>query len=157
MVPQRNALDASVCVEGSTARWLMPDSDDLQEESPQHRRLRRKITISIDPLAVLGTLVALALLGCMVVGLIQVHRVNQEIRQVQTELSTLRSRNCLLQAQYERGYDLQEIYAQARELGMIPMGQAEHTAIHIPLPEPVEELPWWEQWWMDFLDLFAYP
>ncbi len=157
MAPLRQSQDACVCVEGGSAHWLEPDSPELPGKASSHRRIRRKTTIFIDPLAALGTLVALGLMVCMVVGMFQVEQVNRQIQQVQTELSTLKSRQAILQAEYTRGYDLQEIYQAALDLGMVPMGEAEHRPVHIPARESSQERPWWEQWWMDFQDLFAYP
>ena len=113
------------------------------------------ITIKFDPLAVMGTIVAMVMIVCVMIGCVQVNRVNEQIAQTEVLLSGLKAEYSILQNEYEHGYDIEEIRTAALAMGMIPRDQAEHVTVNVSLPEEIPELTWWENLVHDIQELFA--
>lgn len=115
----------------------------------------KRIPIPFDPIAVFGTLVALVMIVCVLTGFAQVNYVNRQVRDMEVYISGLRAENDILQAEYEHGYDLEEVRVAAATLGMIPRSEAQHITITVPERVEEPEPTWWEELVRDFRDLFA--
>lgn len=115
----------------------------------------KRIPLAFDPVAVIGTAVAVVMLLCVLVGFAQNNHAASQVQEMETYISGLKAQNSILQAEYEHGYDLNEVRVTATSLGMIPRAEAQH--ITVPTPTPVEEetTTWWEEFVADFMALFA--
>ena len=121
---------------------------------PKPKRQKR-IVVHVDPVAILGICMAVVLLVCMVVGLVQLSAAQRQANEMQSYVNTLSQRNAELRATYEQGYDPDEIYEIATAMGMIPAEQAQRIQISIPETEAVEEPTAWDSFWTFLVGLFA--
>ncbi len=120
-------------------------SGKAQKQLPKDRQAQPKKIIEIEPVAVAGNLVAVSLAALMAVGMMQVHQVNTEIRQMEAYIIGLERTEEKLEAEYKAGYDLEEVRLAAEKMGMIPAEDAVRVSVRVP-EEQVEvvQLSWWE-------------
>ena len=138
---------------GSAAVKTQPESRRRVEEEVQPIPKAEPIPVPFSPVAVIGATVAVVMLLLVLVGFVQLNRVNDKIRGMELYISNLKSENYALNKEYQAGYDLEEIKTAAEAMGLVPMEQVRHVTVHIPEPEIVEELPWYQQIWNDFLSM----
>lgn len=126
-----------------------------QERAMKKPQTRREPTvIHFDPTAVFGCTVAVAMALCVLFGFFRLYRINNEVALAQNDLTVQKSLHYELETNYANGYDLDEVRAAAEAMGLVPMEQVQHITVHIPEPEPVVELPWWQEWWASFKGMF---
>ncbi|MBR2048404.1 MAG: hypothetical protein IJ960_07365 [Oscillospiraceae bacterium] len=143
-------------------RYYAPGSEALKvDPKPRRERTQPKpqvrqepTVIPFDPVAVFGCVVAVALVVCVLFGFYRLNRMNNAIANAQNDLTTQKSLHYELETNYANGYDLEDIRAAAEAMGLVPMEQVQHITIRIPEPEPVEELPWWQEWWASLKAMF---
>lgn len=140
---------------GSAAYKFEPESPQKKKVKLPKPRRQQKLLIYVDPVAVLGIVMAVVMLVMMLVGVVQFCSLQQKNQAMQTYISTLQAENARLQAEYEAGYDLEEIYEIATARGMIPAEQAQRVSIQVSVPQEVEELSAWENFCMFLAGLFA--
>ena len=138
---------------GSAATKL-EEPERRRRERPEPKPRQERIPIPFDPVAIFGTEVAVVMLVCVLVGFAQVNHVNDEITAMEGYMGTLKAENYALQKTYDAGYDLEEVRTAAEAMGLVPIEQVRHITIAIPEPEVVEELPWWEEMWNEFVSMF---
>ena len=146
-------------------QYYTPGSAALQpERKPKIRKAEPKvielapakqIAIRFDPVAVMGTVVAIIMFICMMVGFSQVNQVNEQIAQAETQISGLKAEYSVLEAKYAMGYDLEEIRIAAEAMGMVSADQVQHVTLSVSVPQPEPEPTWWEQILLDIQELFA--
>ena len=136
-------------VHGSEARVL--------ELKPRRRLIKtvlplsapdKTIKIGIDPVAICGVVVSVALMVALVLGTVQYVRVCRDYRAMMDYVVSVQNENVELRESYRSKVDLAAVEARALELGMIPMEQADKITIRVerPLPEP-EQTIWDEIEW----------
>ena len=145
--------------DGSAARKieLQPEKKRNKVALPQRPRVRKekKTVIHVDPISVFAVLVAGVMLIAMVVGMMQLGSINADADKMENYVAELQSENTQLRAEYESGYDLQDVEQKALEMGLVPIDQVEHVTIELPEP-PVEEEPtFWENVGAFFAELFG--
>ncbi len=133
----------------------MPIPQKKQTMPLPKQRKRKKILIRVDPVAVAGVFLAAVMLIMMVVGLFQLGAAKQQAAQMQSYVLQLKEENRALDAQYRAGYDVEEVRAIATQMGMIPIEQAQHVQITVPVTEPVEEPTIWDNVYTFLVGLFA--
>ena len=138
---------------GSTAVKTQPDSRRLVENEVQPVPEAEPIPVHFSPVAVFGAAVAVVMLVLVLVGFVQLNRLNTDIQNMELYISNLKSENYALNKEYQAGYDLEEIKTAAEAMGLVPVEQVRHVTVHIPEPEVVVELPWYQQIWKDFLEM----
>lgn len=133
-------------VHGSEARVL--------ELKPKRRIIKtvlplsapdKTIKIGIDPVAICGIVVAVALLVLLVVGTVQYVQVCHQYQAMMDYVVTVQNENVELRESYRSQINLEEIEARALELGMIPAEAADIIKIHPVLPEKEPEMTAWEE------------
>ena len=139
---------------GSTALKLDPEPKRKERVRPAPKPVEERIAIPFDPVAVFGTAVALVMILCVIIGFVQLNQMNDRVAQAQMDLSTLKHEHYELEKNYANGYDLDEVRDAAAAMGLVPMDQVKQITIHIPEPEVVEELPWWQEMWNEFKAMF---
>lgn len=95
------------------------------------------IKIGIDPVAICGVVVAVALMVALVLGTVQYVRVCREYRAMMDYVVAVQNENVELRESYRGQVNLEAVEARALELGMIPIEYAEK--ITIPVYQPVVE------------------
>lgn len=136
-------------VHGSEARVL--------ELKPKRRIIKtilplsapdKTIKIGIDPVAICGIVVAVALLVALVLGTVQYVQVCRDYRAMMDYVVSVQNKNVELRESFRTKVDLEAIEARALELGMIPIEMADRITIKVdkPVAEP-EETIWDEIEW----------
>ena len=142
-------------VHGSEARVL--------ELKPKRRIIKtvlplsapdKTIKIAVDPVALCGIVVAVAMLVLLAVGAVQYANVCSQYQDMMDYVVAVQNRNVDLKQQYEDGYDLAEIEEQALALGMIPKAEAKAISVGtVEVPQREPEMSIWEEmrWLMEGL------
>jgi hypothetical protein len=138
MVKQQNAQYVSYYTQGSVARNILPAIHAVRAALPKQKRQKRHI-LYVDPVALLGIVVAVSMLLMMGVGLMQLQAAREETLAMQQYVDSLRYQQEELTQTYEQGYDLNEVERTALALGMIPQEQAKQTEIHVSPRQSVQE------------------
>ncbi len=111
----------------------------LPEAAPE-----KKILVRVDPVAICGILVAVALLATILAGVYQCYQAQQDYYAMNDYVLDLRNQNIELQMQYEQSYDLADIESKALALGMVPASQAEVITFQSNVPQREAEPTLWE-------------
>ena len=113
------------------------------------------IKIAVDPVAIGGILVALALLVALVVGSVQYVQAYRQYRAMVDYVVTEQNLNVELRETYKSQIDLVEIRERALALGMIPREEAPVITIKTELPQREPEMTYWEDFVWLCKGLFA--
>ena len=142
-------------VHGSEARVL--------ELKPKRRIIKtalpmeapdRTVKIAVDPVALCGIAVAIALLVLLVVGCVQYAGVCRQYQDMMDYVVTVQNENVALNHRYENSYDLNTVEEQALALGMVPASEARVIYIEAGAPPQRQlEMTFWEevQWLLEGL------
>ena len=132
-------------VYGSEARQL----EQKKQRKPKTKlplvRVRKVEKISVDPVALGGIVVAVALLVVMAVGSLQLYRDWTDYNQMSTYVSHLKKENAQLTRTYRAGYDLEEVRKRSAALGLVPESEAQTMIIAITAPAEQPESTFWEE------------
>ena len=143
-------------VYGSEARKLEPKRQARREKSVVHQQHTEQVrVISIDPVALVGLAVAVAMLICLAVSAVGIKDTWQEYDQINKYMTYLKQQNADLEHTYTNGYDLAEVEAAAIALGMIPATEANTIILSVTVPEPEPEPTVWEDFTWFLKGLFA--
>ena len=146
----------SFYVHGSEARVL--------ELKPKRRIIKtvlplsapdKTIKIGIDPVAISGVVVAIALLVMMVVGTVRYVGICRQYQQMMDYVVTVQNENVQLRDDYRSQVDLDAIRERALELGMVPAAEAERITIKVETPVAEPEMNAWEEFLWLCKGLFA--
>lgn len=146
---------------GSAARKLEPVVKPKTPVAAPHSGTRRTVrrssrrVIRIDPISLCATLVAGALLIAMIVGVVQLGRINAQTQRLENTVSQLREENTLLHAQYKAGYDLADVEQKALAMGLVPVEQVLHVTVPTESPQQEIQLSAWEEFCAAMQELFA--
>ena len=121
---------------------------------PKPKKVKVK-KVYVDPVAVLGVVVALCMLIVMAAGVGQLKQAREEARTMELYVSQLTREQESLTAQYADTYDLNMIKQTALALGMVPSQEVPQTQIEVILPEVEEEPTTWENIGTFLTNLFA--
>ncbi len=144
------------CTDGTAARKLDYAVPAKKKTAvlPKPKKMRVK-KVYVDPVAVLGVVVALCMLIVMAVGVNQLQQARQEAVNMELYISQLTRENEELTAQYANSYDIAMVEQTALALGMVPSRQVSSTQILVEVPEVVEEPTVWETIGTFLTGLFA--
>ena len=133
-------------VHGSEARVL--------ELKPKRRIIKtvlplsvpdKTIKICVDPVAICGVVVAVALMAALILGTVQYVRVCREYRAMMDYVVTVQNENVELRESYRSKVDLAAVEERALELGMIPVEMADKITIRVEQPVPEPEQTIWDE------------
>ena len=122
--------------QGSAARRILPAAKPQTGVLPKMKK-QKTHRIYVDPVALLGTAVAVCMLIMMMVGISQLRVEQQKTADMVAYVEQLQQENIALQEKYDTECDLEAVEKTALALGMIPCSEASRTSIHVELP-PVE-------------------
>lgn len=131
-----------------------PVAKKQEAELPKPRK-KKRVLVYVNPVAVMGIFMAVVMLCMMFAGMNRLARVQQEKAQMQQYVQQLQEENARLQAEYEAGYDANEIYEIATAMGMIPAEQAQHIQVQVTVPEATQSVSAWENFCAFLTGLFA--
>ena len=138
----------------SAAPRILPAFKTLIARLPKINR-HKVLRIHVDPVAALGTVVAVCMLVMMAVGVNQLQAQQLKTEALQQQVDQLRVENRILHGEYAAQCDLDEIEKTALALGMIPQQAATHTTITIELPQEETPISLWSQIGTFLTGLFA--
>ncbi|MBQ3191986.1 MAG: hypothetical protein IJB59_00235 [Oscillospiraceae bacterium] len=135
-------------VHGSEARKLeLLEKKQAKTRLPMER-LQKIEKIYVDPVAILGIVVAIVMLAVMVVGVMQIQEDWAEYEQMSSYVSSLKKTHADKAQEYRDSYDLEDIRTKAHALGLIPKEEAKTMTIVVTMPEPeptvsrIDEIKW---------------
>lgn len=132
--------------DGSAARKITPVLRSVKAMLPKPKKQKRKV-IYLDPVAVLGTAVAVCMLVMMCIGLIRLSAVRQQTQAMEQYVQQLQQENEQLSRQYHDSYDIEEVERTALALGMVPKSHVQQTEIYMsaPVTENAQSLSVWDR------------
>ena len=143
------------CTDGSAAR------QPTWEPAPKKKKknlpkpvARKKIDLYLDPLAMVGLLLAVVMVILMTVGAMQLYRAQVREQALQRYIQSLEEEKDALEEKYRDSYDLEQVRQIAESMGMVPRSQV--PVLVIPEPEPEEQpMSFWEHIELFLVDLLA--
>ncbi len=133
-------------VHGSEARVL--------ELKPKRRIIKtvlplsvpdKTIKIHVDPVAICGIVVAVALMAALVIGSLQYVQVCREYRNMMDYVVSVQNENVELRESYRSKLDLAAVEQRALELGMVPIDTVDKITIRPELPVQEPEMTLWDE------------
>ena len=124
--------------DGSAARQPLPAFAPWQAKAALKIFTQKRIRVYVDPVAILGIVVAVCMLVMMAVGMFRLQAVRQEAVQMQEYVSQLAAENKALENEYENGYDLQTVEQTARALGMVPSDSVRQISVTVTETQTVQ-------------------
>ena len=127
-------------VHGSEARQLQ-----LQEQKRQAKtklplsRIQQIEKIYVDPVALVGIVVAVVMLVTMVLGAVQLKRDWDQYERVSAYVSELKRENARMNHAYRASYDLEDIKTKALAMGMVPKSELQTLSVEVTVPVPEAE------------------
>ena len=103
------------------------------------------LKIAVDPVALCGIVVAVAMLVLLAFGTVQYVHTCRQYQNMMDYVVAVQNRNVELSQQYENGYDLAEIEEKALALGMIPVSEAKVIRVNVQVPQREPEITFWEE------------
>ena len=153
MARQFDVQYISAYTDGSAARKLeIPKPRKTARKNTAKRS--KKIVLHIDPMAILGILVAGVMMIALTVGVVKLLNARQELEAMDAYVQTLRQEHVALQEEYDAGYDLETVRQTAQALGMVPVEQVKQITIQVQTPETAQPSGW-EQIRLFLAGLFA--
>ena len=141
--------------DGSAARQLQPAPQKKHKYAlPKAPRQEQRI-VCVDPLALGGIVVSVIMLVLMLLGAVELFTLRSQTHQMESYVSYLTQENARLEAEYEAGYDLEDIEAIAHSMGLVPAEQNTITVSMPPRDSAVLQPTLWEKMSAFFRGLFA--
>ena len=101
--------------------------------------VHKRKKVYVDPVPVLGMLVAVCMLFTMLIGVNHLRQVRQDTEAMEQYVLHLQQVNDEKQELYHNSYSLEEIEKTAIALGMVPADQVLHQIIDVSEPSAQEE------------------
>ena len=122
----------------------------------RRRHAKKQRVIAVDPVAVVGILVAVCMFFALISGVQQYQDTLEQNQRMQSYMEQLQHENAALQHTYENSYDADSIYEMATAIGMVPQSQVQHVQIRVEIPQTEEaQLSFWENVSLFLTGLFA--
>ena len=111
---------------------------------PKKPKTGKERRIYVDPVAMGGIVLAVAVLVALVVGAVQLTASMNQYNQELETLTELKRENAKLEHAYRTSLNLETVKKRAEELGMIPQAEAAQASIRVTVPEHKGEPGAWE-------------
>ncbi len=122
---------------------------------PLPTKKRKVQRICVDPVALLGIVVAVSMLIMMAVGISQLRMEQEKCAVMADYVQRLEIRNDQLEAEYAASCDLEAVEKTALALGMIPAEDAAHTTITVEPVQTEMQVAFWSRIGTFLTGLFA--
>ena len=140
-------------VHGSEAKQVAPKrKPQIQLPKPQPVKFEK---IYVDPVALLGMVVAVVMLVAMVVGACQIHSSWQEYEEAVHSLSIIQREHARLEYNYNSAIDLEKVAAEAQAMGLVPLDQIPSMSVRVTIPTVEPEMTAWDEFVWFCKGLFA--
>ena len=125
-------------VHGSEARQLQEQKRQAKTKLPLSR-IQHIEKIYVDPVALVGIVVAVVMLVTMVLGAVQLKRDWDQYERVSAYVSELKRENARMNHAYRASYDLEDIKTKALAMGMVPKSELQTISVEVTVPVPKRE------------------
>lgn len=125
-------------MDGSAARKIEPKRETGKTVRPMPRRKARRRVVAVDPVALVGTVVAVIMLVAMAFGVAEYRETLLRAEQMSTYVEQLQNENAALNQVYRDSYDLEDVYEVATAIGMVPVENLEDIPISVEVPQKTE-------------------
>ena len=117
----------------------------------------KPVVFHVDPVAILGFVVAVSMLILMAVGITELNAARREVATLERYVSQLNAEHTELQTTYQQSVDLEAVRQKALDMGMVPAEEIPQSHIYVTIPqtEIVEETTLWEKTTAFLAGLFA--
>ncbi len=152
-----NVQYISYYTDGSAARKVERKPVYKQAVAPKPvARPRRRVVVKVDPVAVVGIVMAVVVLVSLISGFAQYNTWANKNAQLGQYIQSLQQEQEVLQQEYKAGYDLEQIREIANALGMVPIDTAQTITVDVQLPEmDKSQLSFWDNITIFLAGLFA--
>ena len=155
MARQTEVRYISYYMVGSAACQVEPFDYRKKEVKLPKQRKNKKIVLYLDPMAVLGIVVAFTMFVLMIAGAVRLSLLTDKAEQMGNYAASLQVQNEQLRDTYEAGFDLEEIRQLAEARGMVSVDQAQQVKVQVSVPQEVQEPSAWENFLTFLTGLFA--
>ena len=155
MASQTEVRYINAYVSGSAAYMTQPNTVRKKPAVMPRLRAKKELVIAVDPVAVFGIVVAVAMVIMLLTGFMTLNQVNEEARLMEEYVTTLQEQNVQLQDTYDSGYDLDPIHQIALAMGMVSVDQVPHVQMEVTIPQEEKEPSAWENFCTFLTGLFA--
>jgi len=140
--------------DGSAARQPAPKVQRKRHPLPRVKQ-QPKLTLYIQPMAILGIVLSAVMLVMMIVGSVELRNAQNQKQAMENYVTKLTRENMADRAAYEESLDLETIKKSAIAIGMIPQSEVEQITISVSMPESEEEPGFWKKTVLFLEGLFA--
>lgn len=141
--------------DGNAARKLAAEPAPFKEATFTKVFTSKRKCYYLDPVAIFGILVAVAMFITMAAGYLELRSEQAKLARMQEYVSSLQQKNDELEQTYLESYDPEEVERTALALGMIRKEQAPVVSIEVEVPQPVQTVSLWERIGTFLTGLFA--
>ncbi len=99
-----------------------------------------KYIIPVDPVAIIGFVVAICMLLMMTAGINQLNETRREVAEMEHYVAQLTAQNQTLTETYQQGYDAEHVRQQALDMGMVPAEDIPVKHIYVTMPVQQEQV-----------------
>ena len=122
-------------VHGSEARQLQQQEQKRQAKTKLPlARIQQIEKIYVDPVALVGIVVAVVMLVTMVLGAVQIKRDWDQYERVSAYVSELKRENARMSHAYRSSYDLEDIKTKALAMGLVPKSDLQTVSVEVTVP-----------------------
>ena len=144
----------SLYTDGSAARKLDVNPPVRKAQQRTRAKKQNKIVVCVDPVAILGVITAVVMLVVMAVSFFQLRAAQQEAAVMASYVQELRAENKALHAEFEAGYNEEQVRQTAQALGMVPESQVRHVTLQVEDPSAIP-MGTWDRFCAFLTGLFA--
>ena len=101
--------------------------------------------VYVDPFALCGMAVAVAMLVVLVIGAVRLEKNWELYNRTSDSLSELRRENAQLEHRYRTTFDLEKVRTSAEGMGMIPRSEAPNATVWVTVPTPKQAPGWLDE------------
>ena len=155
MASQTEVRYINAYVSGNIAYMAQPKPVRKKTAVMPRFRAKKELVIAVDPVAIFGIVVAVAMVVMLLTGFMTLSQANEEARQMEEYVTSLQEQNVSLQSTYDSGYDLEQIRQIALTMGMVSVDEVPHINIEVTVPQEEAEPTAWENFCTFLTGLFA--
>lgn len=141
-------------VYGSEAQELAPAPKKPRFTLPKVH-LKPLQQVYIDPLALVGMILAVTMLAALVVGVLQLNSSWEAHDAMKAHLDTVKIKNTELTHTYNTTKNLEAAGETAENFDMVPASEVEHIKVHVKVPKVDPEPTQWDNFVWFLSGLFA--
>lgn len=127
----QNGSAARVLDYGTTAPEIRRPQGLPEEVVLPQKQRRVKVKAAVSPFAVIGLAVVVCLMVLVVFGYVQLYEATERVSDIESQISSLREENRILESLYEGAIDLEHIELRAAELGMAQPTESQKVYVNL--------------------------